>query len=239
MQWNALSNRYKEALIRLFFPTTCGLCQCLLELQEKGICQACHERLTQLEYPIQERYQASKTVSLDRVWALYPYQSWVKDLLTSVKFQRKQWLLKVFSKQLCETASIMASETTYQGIIPIPMDRKRQVEREFNQAESLALVTSKTLKIPVRLWLEKPKATPAQSHMDQAYRAINLFRAFRVKEKNGIKDQKFLLLDDIFTTGATAEEAARTLKEHGAKRVDLLVIARTPKNQSSKEVQKA
>ena len=219
---------YWEAFLRLIYPATCGVCASLLELAEAGICRTCQARLEILRFSPEEAALSERFQNLDEGWAIYPYEPPVRDILTGIKFAGKRWLVRVFHRDIETLSGLVASENYYDAIIPIPMARRRFLEREFNQSELIARWVWKKTGIPLRTnVLFKKYHTPSQGLLSQKERRINLRHVFQVRRPDEIKNRSFLLVDDIFTTGATAEEAARALKATGAKRVDLLTLART------------
>lgn len=112
-------------------------------------------------------------------------------------------------------------------IIPVPLAKKRQRWRGFNQAEELAINLAASLKIPVfKQLLIKTKETREQILLSGPSRRENLRGAFSLKNSFLIKNEKALLVDDVYTTGATLQEGARALREAGAKKVVGLVLAR-------------
>jgi ComF family protein len=109
--------------------------------------------------------------------------------------------------------------------VPVPLHASRLKERGFNQAVELARPISKRLKLKVRLDLcERSRATQVQSKLDSDERRKNLKDAFTVKAP--VQGLHLALLDDVVTTGATAESLARTLREAGARRVTLWSVCR-------------
>lgn len=123
---------------------------------------------------------------------------------------------------------------TYDLVAGIPLDSGRRLEREFNQSGLLAERVHRALKrgskIHPRLarkLLFKKRSTAPQSLLGRAERELNLEGVFRVSRPLRVLAKSVLLIDDIFTTGATLEEAAKTLKQAGARRVGYFVIART------------
>lgn len=113
-------------------------------------------------------------------------------------------------------------------IVPVPLHKKRFRERGFNQTEVLARVLSQKLKLPV---LEKclTRETYTQKHranMDEQARRESVEKAFAIKQPRLIKNETILLVDDVFTTGATVSLCAKVLKEAGADKVFILTIAR-------------
>ena len=222
-----LTAPYREALLRLIYPAACALCDRMLEITESGLCISCGTEMESSAYGLEEACSSQEFEFLDGAWSLYPYESPAGEILSSVKFFKKQWLLPLFEKGLSRLAQAIAAETSYDALIPIPIDRKRLFEREFNQAELIAGMVSRPMAVPVKKILKKVRGTSSQSGLGKRERQINLFQAFSLRHSAKAGGKNFLLVDDIFTTGATGEEAARLLKKHGARRIDVLTVART------------
>lgn len=217
-----------EAFVRLFYPASCSLCSELLELEEHRLCGPCESRVLAMRFPFDKRFTETKTKHLDQVWSLFPYETAVKDVLTQIKFSRKRWLLGVFRDSITEAAQSLAAETPYDAVVPIPMDRLKRLEREFNPPHILAEWISKASGIPCRPdWLVKHHATIPQSRLNREERLVNPLGVFGAKAATDFQEKKILLVDDILTTGATAEEAAKILRERGTVKPDLLTLART------------
>ncbi|MBX7199685.1 MAG: ComF family protein [Rhodospirillaceae bacterium] len=114
-------------------------------------------------------------------------------------------------------------------IVPVPLHRWRLLMRTYNQAALLANALGKLAGKPVAVdALRRVKATPSQGGLSRAARARNVGRAFAVAAPAPIAGKRVLLIDDVFTTGATAEACARALLDAGATAVDVLVLARVP-----------
>lgn len=113
-------------------------------------------------------------------------------------------------------------------IVPIPLHAKRFRERTFNQTEVLARIVGEKLEIPtLRNCLTRKTFTAVnRAGMDERARRESIEDAFVVKQPRVVKDQNVLLVDDVFTTGATVSLSARALKEAGAKQVFVLTLAR-------------
>ena len=121
-------------------------------------------------------------------------------------------------------------------IMPVPLHKKKLRERGFNQAFLLirnfvklyqqAFEQPPSWKINT-ISLARIKKTQPQTGFDIDQRKANLKNAFNVVNQKTIDNKYILLIDDVFTTGATCNEAARILLKHGAKKVDALVLART------------
>lgn len=115
-------------------------------------------------------------------------------------------------------------------LVPVPLARRRLRQRGFNQAQMLAQWLGGALKLPVdEHLLERVVDTPPQQQLDAATRRRNLRQAFCLAPGTVIMGRHLALIDDVLTTGATAEALARLLKRAGAVRVDVYCLARTPK----------
>lgn len=115
-------------------------------------------------------------------------------------------------------------------LLPVPLARRRLRQRGFNQAQMLADWLSRPLGIATDARvLERVLDTPAQQQLDAATRRRNLRQAFAIETGADVKGRHLALVDDVLTTGATAEALARLLKRAGAERVDVYCLARTPK----------
>lgn len=219
---------YKEAFIRLFYPAACDVCHSELALEERILCRDCAEKLDSLAWPMEKTLVDEPFEYLDHAWTVYAYSFPARELLHGVKYARKDYLFKAFRDHAIRLAQAVTSDFWYDAILPIPIDRLKLMKRHFNQAEVFASMIAPWLTPPVkRSLLIKRHAIPSQTSLSQIERAINVHGSFKLKCPEKIKGRAFLLLDDVLTTGSTANEAARLLKLHGAKRVDFLALART------------
>jgi ComF family protein len=115
------------------------------------------------------------------------------------------------------------------ALIPVPLHWRRQWARRFNQSALLAEVIAQASGVAVAHGaLKRVKATPQQVGRDRAARAENVQGAFRVPPdgKAAVVDRRLILVDDVLTSGATAEACARALMRAGAAQMDVLVFAR-------------
>jgi ComF family protein len=116
------------------------------------------------------------------------------------------------------------------ALLPVPLARKRLRQRGFNQAAMLARWLNKSLDLPIEeTVLSRIKDTDAQQDLDAKSRKRNLRKAFDLMPDAQVKGRHLALVDDVLTTGATAQALARLLMEAGAARVDVYCLARTPK----------
>lgn len=238
-------NYYCRSLIRIIYPANCVLCKIPLVLDETYLCIKCFETIEPLKKPVcvkcahllppygTERSLCSNCRSerpyYNRGFALVKYDDRTKSIFHQIKFQKKFWLMNIFSK-LITCFSSSAELANYDMIVPVPLDPRRERERGFNQARIIAQILKQANKknaILISDALIKRKKTPSQSQLKRQERLVNLEGAFSAKKRGYVRGKHVLLVDDIFTTGSTMNECAKILKEDGAERVDFLAIARS------------
>ena len=116
--------------------------------------------------------------------------------------------------------------TAFDYIIPVPLHPTRLRERGFNQSELLGQMLAE--KYPLALStdiVKRTRYTTNQARLTKKERWTNTFRAFKIKQPSHVINKNILIVDDLYTTGATSSEIARILKEAGAGRVSLLALA--------------
>src|SRR5262245_24552603 len=156
--------------------------------------------------------------AFDLARSLFLFTDPMRGILHHFKYSGRVSLAQPLGRQLRDH---MRSED-FQGtvVLPVPLHRARERERGFNQAELLA----RQLKLPVdRGLLRRRKNTPSQTGLSRSQRALNLSAAFEVRRK---PPDCVLVVDDVYTTGATLHEIAKTLKRAGTSRVEVLTVAR-------------
>jgi ComF family protein len=115
----------------------------------------------------------------------------------------------------------------YDVIIPVPLHVSRLRWRGFNQSQHLALSLASAAGIPLDSFiLERVRPTRPQVQLNEAERRRNVARAFHVARPERVRGRRVLLIDDVYTTGATVDECSRVLLRNGCAHVDVLVLAR-------------
>jgi ComF family protein len=114
-------------------------------------------------------------------------------------------------------------------LAPVPLHPGRLRTRGFNQALLLAELLSATWQLPLqRQPLRRVRGTTPQTELSSDQRALNLLNAFSVPDSASIRDKRIMLVDDVFTTGATLAECSRSLLKAGASAVCCVTVARAP-----------
>lgn len=115
----------------------------------------------------------------------------------------------------------------YDNIIPVPLHILRLRWRGFNQSLIFARAIGQRIKVPVDPWLlSRTRPTPPQTKLSREDRRANVRGAFQVHTPVRVKGKRLLLVDDVYTSGATVEECARTLYQSEARSVDVFTVAR-------------
>jgi ComF family protein len=156
------------------------------------------------------------------------YTGALRETIHLLKYRGKIVLAPPLGRLLWETfvASGRAEQTEL--VVPVPLHPRRMRHRGFNQAYLLVRRWPLTGGFPAveRSALIRQRWTQPQTGLGRRMRVDNIKNAFRVPEASLVKDRQILLVDDVLTTGATVEECAHALLRAGAKRVDVLTLAR-------------
>ena len=135
------------------------------------------------------------------------------------KYSNKKYYAKYYAKEFCDKYRGIIENWSPDYIIAVPLFRKKEKKRGFNQAQVLAKHIGKELAIPVeKNIVARIRNTVPQKKLNDTERQKNLKGAFKI-ERNVVKFKRILLVDDIFTTGSTVDEISHLLLTNGAERV--------------------
>ncbi len=208
-----------DLIKNLIYPSL-GLCLICKEEDKSGrhMCIACRENLEIVNGEI-ELYSPYIKNAYYSVF----YNRFIREVIKDYKFKGKNYLYKALAELMIDT--IRQYDLKADILIYIPIHRRKEAIRGYNQAALLALYISKSLNMPlIESNLIKYKSTKDQSHSDKYDRSRNLVDSFKILKPFEVRDKEILLIDDIVTTGATMEEASKVLIESGAKKVSGLAI---------------
>ncbi len=234
--------RFASAAIGLIYPPTCIACGGATGTPH-GLCAACWSGLRLIERPFCERLGTPFALDLGigpllspgaiadppaygRARAVAIYDGTARDLVHRLKYGDRLDLGRTMARMMASAGRELLEEADL--IIPVPLHGLRLWRRRFNQSALLARAIGRLADTPCDLRaLSRVKATRPQVGLTRHQRAENLQGAFRVpKEARGrIAGRRLLLIDDVCTTGATGNAAARVLIRSGAASVDLLTFA--------------
>jgi len=211
----------------------CARCQSLFEPITAPICEKCG---TPTESPIKKCVSCNiKTFHFTQNRATFEYDELIRDLMHDLKFRNKKHIAEGLGRLW---AAVLSEENAYIKeaiLVPIPMHPKKQRERGFNQAEILVAELSKKLQIPMENTLERLYDTPPQSGLHPQLRAENVDGVFGIRKGFLPGGKNYILVDDIYTTGASLNECAKTLKNVGANEISCMTLAITVKNNSNEK----
>lgn len=203
----------------------CPLCRQRLHLNRKPFCAGCG-RHKEEGYPCP--HCREKTRWIDHVYFVLLYEGISKKLIQRFKINRARELLPLVKELLFNFAeSQLPHGKKYEVIVPIPSHHAHsRVPDDSTPSFTLSSILATFLRTPVRSILCRQGKMQKQSDLRKKERLSNVRGAFGLRRKGCRVDQRILLVDDVLTTGSTASECARILKEHGAREIDLLACAR-------------
>lgn len=224
--------KIKEMVLRLLYPPRCPVCDDLLEPGEmaRGIHADCEAKL----YPVTGtvcmhcgrplvsetgeycydclRLHKQTTTAIAQGKALYLYQGAVKTAMYRLKYSNRREYARVFAERAMEAYGEWIRSKGIEAIVPVPMYPKKRKARGYNQAEAFARELSKLTGIPTDAGLVKRICdTTPQKELDDVARKNNLKNAFQLG-RNDVQYRQVLVVDDIYTTGSTAEAVAEELR---------------------------
>lgn len=169
---------------------------------------------------------SSHRPSFDKARFCVYYSSVVRRGILQFKFRNSLYLGEALLGLLSKTFEEHFLSENLDAIIPIPVHKQRLMHRGYNQCAVLAGKLGSRFGIPAPTdILVKTRNTVPQTQLKRKQRMDNIKGSFDVKKPGMVKGKRFLLLDDVFTTGSTVSEAALTLKRHDAEVVQALVLA--------------
>ena len=212
-------------------------CICCGEYVEKvGVCDNCWGGIKWISepkckicgQPIEDeicKYCIADENFFDRAVSVMVYEGLARHLILKFKDCEATLYASIFAKWLNRIIQDFLEEIDF--IVPVPISFKRRFKRKYNQTELLCIELQKLsgLKYSPEI-LIKSKETAMQKSLNRERRRQNLRKSFSVNEKISIKDKVILLIDDVITTGATANACAELLKKAGASKVYVATVAR-------------
>lgn len=237
-----MKEKRSEKLLNLLYPRHCPVCHDIALPVGKRICTGCRTKLVPISEPrcfccsksladaSQEYCRNCLQVShhFERGMGIFSYSPVIQKSLYQLKYGQRQEYGIFYGEVLAFYAKEQIARWSIELLIPIPLHRKRREKRGYNQAEVLAWTLGKKLQLPVdtRSLLRK-KNTKPQKELEAKERKQNMRDAFRVPDgrEKFLKGKNILLVDDIYTTGATIDSAAKCLKQAGANKVYFLTVA--------------
>ncbi|WP_408955659.1 ComF family protein [Natroniella sp. ANB-PHB2] len=227
-----------DFILDLLYPAwpSCPACGREFSSSEVGLCFECIEEIEFIgdDYCVKCGKLTKNKLCLDcreqerffsKARAVGLYDAGLKEYIKQLKYDKRQQLATPLARLLIRYAEHYYQINELDLITYIPIHKQRLEERGFNQAYLLAQQLSQELRLPIKSLLARIVDTARQSDLARQERLQNLAGKFEVENQQLTKGQRVLLVDDIFTTGATVNEASRLLLEAGAEEVKVITLA--------------
>lgn len=158
---------------------------------------------------------------------IFKYDNLIRNLILDYKFNEKPYLFRSFSEFINKYKKIYLQLENYDIIMAVPISRKRKKERGYNQSLLIAKEMAKGQEVKLKNnIIYKNMHNKTQSILSKKERIENVKNVYNIENKKELTNKNVLLIDDIFTTGATTNECSKILKLAGAKNVDILTLAK-------------
>ena len=234
-----------DAILNWIYPVDCIACGGpATDRRLPSVCRSCWSSIHPIEDPVCPRcgrpFDSSLALthspghlcgpcreqppSFDQALSPYRYEGVLEQLIRLYKYRRRATM----ARPLGDLALVwMDRLPTVDLVMPVPLHPSRLREREFNQALLLANRIARRLDLPLSYeHLLRVRETRPQTELDRTERAANVRRAFAVRRPAFLEGRRVLLVDDVFTTGATVNECAKSLRRAGVASVWVLTLAR-------------
>lgn len=215
-KWKCLSCN-KE----IFEGHFCKSCEDKLPFNDKTVCNHCGRKVK-----AQEEYCSTckgVLVDVDTGRSAFTYEEPISTLIKKLKYYNGRYIADILGEYL--SAVYFKNYFTADVIVYVPMTKRAEKKRGYNQSKLLAEALAKRVNLPITDCLIKDKETERQATLDKNKRLKNLQDAFKVADKSNIKGKSVVIVDDVTTTGATAQAVAYKLKKAGAIKVYLITVA--------------
>ncbi len=232
-------------MFNIIYQIKCIECN---EISDKYLCKRCKARMNfKLELHKQKneykKYESKNFESKYFVNHLYlfQYKDLIREKIIQYKFNEKGYIYRFFAEEILEINNKTNFLEEYDYIIPVPISKKRMLERGYNQSELIAKELCRNIKsLQMIKLINKKKDNAVQSTLTAEERKDNVKDVYEINElqfnklrftenneiKNNLEIKKFLIFDDIYTTGNTVNEVAKVLKNNGIKNIDVFTIAK-------------
>ncbi|MEI6084691.1 MAG: ComF family protein [Verrucomicrobiota bacterium] len=234
--------KWVSRAVDLVYPRNCQFCETPLTEEQRGvICPVCLALAKPIEPPFCRRCALPFDGKLDdqidcgycqdlkfhftRAFAACRAEGVVRDCIHRLKYDRQMFYVTHLAAWLAGAGQRWIDWTQVDAIVPVPLHPLKERSREFNQAEVLARELSRTVGRPLLAKsVRRVKPTKTQTRLDAKSRRENMRGAFAARDT--LAGQRLVLVDDVFTTGATLDACANVLLSSGATNVIALTVAR-------------
>jgi len=232
-----------DSVSSVIFPEVCYFCGAGNHVKGSVICPECRDSVRLVSQPFcnlcglplstfDDRSSLlcgrclTKNPSYDKARYGVYYEQSVRAGVTRLKFHSSLFNVRPVAELLINAFTTHYSNETFDAIVPVPVHKKRLINRGFNQVITISERLSRETGIVLdRTSLVKTRDTEPQVGLSRARRLVNLKNAFQVCRPARIANKRILIVDDVSTTGATVSEAAKVVRKAGASYVAIMVLA--------------
>ncbi len=223
-----------DAALHLFYPRLCLVCESrLLEANEKFVCVDCERDFDTFSLP-----NESTDEMLRRLHKNFPAQTVIQDAISLYRFYKEGKIQAVihafkydglpqvaveYGRKLGHKILTERPHVHFDAVTFMPLHRLKYIERGYNQAEQLAAGVADAMHLPVLSCAERTRYTSTQTGLDLSEREANMKGVFRATM--ALAHKRLLLIDDVFTTGATVLSCARALADAGLAHLTIATLA--------------
>jgi ComF family protein len=242
LYWRSLATDLVQGLVQILYPGICTLCGDLLSPSEADFCTRCRSALITDPDTVCPRCASTvgpyvfldngcprcrdQTFAFERVLRLGAYDGLLRQAILRMKNPAGEAVADLVGRLWAAQAQEALRGLAAEVVVPVPLHWWRRWRRGYNQSEALARALAAGLQLPCRpRWLYRGRNTPSQTQQSAAARRANVRGAFAARPRAEMRRKTILLVDDVLTTGSTASDAARALRQAGADRVIVAVLA--------------
>ncbi len=224
-------------VVDFLFPSRCINCSTVISYKDPYLCKECYGKIEFLSAKCSIcsgdlvegicNICSSRKFYIDKNITITEYSGIMKEILHNYKFNKRRRLYKLLS--LLSIEEVSKWQYLFNIITSVPINKKKKWDRGFNQSELIARDIAKKLKKVYFPILKERYHFKSQKELGYRNRFLNILDRYKIKnaKRKRITGMSVLIVDDVFTTGATINECARILKTFGAEKVYSLTIART------------
>jgi ComF family protein len=232
-----------EALCDLLWPRRCAGCGAAVQQSGRHLCWECLRALTYYDgrgcsccgHPADGEVSGPficgvcrrRSPHFDRARSCVRFSGAARELIHALKYKRAVWVRRELVALLTAGLQTHLDVRALDAIVPVPLHPRRRRDRGYNQSAVLARGLGRAVGLPVFSdVVVRVNDTPSQTSLTASQRRRNVRGAFAIRRAAWVAERRFLVVDDVMTTGATLDEVARVLRAEGAVSVSALTVAR-------------
>lgn len=229
--------KFVNKILDILYPRRCAICDCTIS-NHGGVCCLCRDKIVLIKDATCMKcgktlksqadvfcYDCKRSLKhFDRGYAVFEYE-YIKESIFRFKYSNRPEYCHFYAKYAVRQFGDVLRGLGVEALVPVPIHKKRERKRGYNQAFEFANSISKMIDIPVEndLVVRKINTIPLK-RLKASQRQKNLKKAFKLT-RNDVKFRKVCIVDDIYTTGATIDTIAGLLKGAGVREVYFVTIA--------------